>query len=152
MSTPTVGPGEHQREANQDHRGDQRSQPTRPTRTAAQVPSTRGLWCGAVDRRRLIEKTSARSLIEYWPLACMRRSSTCCLGDSLGDRPRSRPLARAMAMPSRVRSRSRSTSNSASVARMLKRHFAHRVSRVVGKLCCLRPGSGQAMGNTSKMG
>ena len=33
----------------------------------------------------------------------MRRSSACCLAESLGWRPRSLPLARATAMPSRVR-------------------------------------------------
>ena len=61
----------------------------------------------------------------------MRRSSACCLAESLGWRPRSLPLARATAMPSRVRIRSRSTSNSAKVARMLKKHLAHRIGRVV---------------------
>jgi hypothetical protein len=51
-------------------------------------------------------------LPQFVPLseACMRRSSACCLAESLGWRPRSLPLARATAMPSRVRIRSRSTS------------------------------------------
>lgn len=67
-----------------------------------------------------MENNSAKSLIEYWPVPCMRPSSFCCLSDSLGCFPRSRPFARAIFMPSRVRRRIRSASNSANVARMLK--------------------------------
>src|SRR3954470_7608924 len=51
------------------------------------------------------ENSSAKPLIEYSPVSCMRRSSFCCRSDSLGCLPLSLPRARATAMPSRVRSR-----------------------------------------------
>ena len=38
------------------------------------------------------EKNSARSLMEYSPVACMRRNSRCCLSDSLSCLPRNFPL------------------------------------------------------------
>ena len=41
-------------------------------------------------------------------MACIRRSSFCCLSVSFGCFPRNFPLARAMAIPSRVRIRIRS--------------------------------------------
>ena len=72
---------------------------------------------------RETEKSSAKSLIEYSPVSCIRHSSLCCLAESLGRLPLSFPLARAMAMPSRVRRRIKSASNSAKVAKMLKRHL-----------------------------
>jgi hypothetical protein len=59
----------------------------------------------AVDGWPRIENSSARSLIEYFPVPCIRRSSFCCLSDSFGCLPRSLPFARAIAIPSRVRSR-----------------------------------------------
>ena len=68
-----------------------------------------------------MEKSSARSLMEYSPVLCIRASSSCWRSESLGCLPRSLPLERAMAMPSRVRWRIRSASNSAKVARMLKK-------------------------------
>lgn len=44
---------------------------------------------------REMENSSARSVMEYSPVACIRRSSDRWRGESLGWRPRSRPLARA---------------------------------------------------------
>jgi len=73
--------------------------------------------------RAELETAPARSLIEYSPVSCMRRSSRRCFSESLGCLPRSLPRARAIAMPSRVRRRIRSASNSANVARMLKNIF-----------------------------
>ncbi len=43
-------------------------------------------------------KSSARSLIEYSPVVCIRVNSFCCFSVSFGCSPRSFPLARAMAI------------------------------------------------------
>ena len=60
----------------------------------------------------------------------MRRSSACCLAESLGWRPRSLPLARATAMPSgahpqQVDLKLREGGED------VEEHLAHRIGRVV---------------------
>ena len=71
--------------------------------------------------------SSARSLMEYSPVSCIRRSSFCRRSESLGCLPRSLPRARAMAMPSRVRNRMRSASKSAICGAPYIADYAERV-------------------------
>jgi hypothetical protein len=82
-----------------------------------------------------MENNSAKSLIVYWPVPCMRRSSFWCLSDSLGCLPRSLPFARAIFTPSRVRRRIRSASNSAKARDLAEIRVFHKEHFLCRAIC-----------------